>query len=732
MTSNRRKSRCTALPGAVLGRRLVLLGALLAAGVPAVRGAATGPSTWVQSGYDDFGAGKLVSVALDDEGEISLAPELNKVGDTGEALVWAVDEAQDGSVFAAAGTEGRVLRFAPGTDVAPETFFDAEGTVHAMTLGPDGNLYVAASPGGAVWRLPLSGDIVDAAPLFTTGAQYVWALVVADDGTVYAGTGDAGVIWRISADGEGEELYDTDEAHVTALALDDDGNLLAGTADSGHLYRIAPDGDVFVLFDAPMKQITGIVPTATGVYFAALERDAGSVGGDGASGGNGNDDAPLKGAVYLLHDDGFIERLWGSGERSSYALAMVADGVVVGTGDEGRLLRVERGPAAAVLGDVEAAQVSALRDRGADTIVGTSNPGLVYRLRTAYRENGEYLSQVKDTTTVSRWGRLRWRGTVPAGGAIRLYTRSGNTAEPDATWSDWSDGYGDPAGTPIASPAARFVQWKAELRRGANGASPVLQWVELVYVQRNLRPEINEFTVHPAGVIYRQNTSFEDSLPIGRLPSSVREALDEQQGRSGGSGAGSASSFLGQAYYLPGSQTFSWDASDANGDRLSYSLWYRGEAEDTWKPIVEEQSDNQYLWDTTTVPDGLYRARIVATDAPSNPAGEELEGVRASQPLVIDNTAPRIDNLSATETGGAVMRVTGEAIDATSLIRAMEYAVDGGGWHAVMPADGLPDASSEGIGFDTIRLEPGEHTIVVRVTDTALNSGTAKVVVNVQ
>jgi len=731
MTRYRRKFRRRAASPTELGRSGVLLIALLVVGTTVVRGAATGPTTWVQSGYEDFGAGELASVALDDEGEISLAPELTAVGDTGEAFVWAVDEAPDGSVFAAAGTEGRVLRFPPGSDVAPETFFDADGTVHAMTLGPDGNLYVAASPGGAVWRLPLSGDRADTAPLFTTGAQYVWSLAVDADGTVYAGTGDGGVIWRISADGDGEELYDTEETHVTALAFDSNGNLLAGTADNGHLYRIGPDGDVFVLFDAPMKQITGIVPTAAGVYFAALEQDAGAVGGDdGDSGGDG--DAPSRGAVYLLHDDGFIERLWGSDERSPYALAAAVEGVVVGTGDKGRLLRVQRGPAAAVLGDVEAAQVSALRARGADTIVGTSNVGRVYRLRTAYRERGEYLSQVKDTTTVSRWGRLRWRGVVPSGGAIRLSTRTGNTAEPDATWSSWSDGYDDPTGTPIASPTARFVQWKAELTRGANGASPVLQWVELVYVQRNLRPEINDFTVHPAGVIYRQNSSFEDSLPIGRLPSAVREALDAQQGRSGGSSTGGGASFLGQAYYLPGSQTFSWDASDANGDRMSYSLWYRGEAEDNWKPIAEDLSDSQYLWDTTTVPDGLYRARVVASDAPSNPAGEQLEGVRASQPLVIDNTPPRVDNLSAADGGGGSMRVTGTATDATSLIRAMEYAVDGGEWHAVLPADGLPDASAEGIGFDIMGLEPGEHTIVVRVTDTALNSGTAKVVVNVQ
>jgi hypothetical protein len=99
--------------------------------------------------------------------------------------------------------------------------------------------------------------------------------------------------------------------------------------------------------------------------------------------------------------------------------------------------------------------------------------------------------------------------------------------------------------------------------------------------------------------------------------------------------------------------------------------------------------------------------------------------------LVVDNTAPRVDNLSATREGDAV-RITGTTTDETSLIRAMEYAVDGGDWRTVLPADGLPDAGSEEIGFSTVTLLPGEHTIVVRVTDTALNSGTAKVVVDIR
>lgn len=722
-------------------RRLLLALLATGAGLAAFRApasVATGPMTWVQSSFDDFSAGELVSVSLRAGGELGLAPTMTPVGNVPEAYVWAVGGSPDGAVFVAAGTEGRVYRFArEASGAEPEVFFDTDGAVHAMAVGADGNVYVAASPDGRIWRLPADADAVtdEEAPFYTTESRYVWSLAIDDDGTVYAGTGDDGSVHRVDVDGNGDLLYDSGSAHVTSLALDADGNLLAGTSDDGHLYRIGADGDVFVLFDAPLKQITGIVPSAAGVYFSALEQgvaESSSSGGEGAASSSDGDEA-LRGAVYLQHEDGFIEQLWGSGARAPYALVAGLDGVIVGTGSEARLLSVTPGPSTSSLADADAEQVTALAVASESTLVGTSNLGRVYRLLPRYRDRGEFVSQVKDTATLSRWGRLRWRGEVPAGASIRLFSRSGNTAEPDETWSDWSGAYEASTGSPVTSPSARFIQWKAELERGDDGETPTLGWVELVYVQRNLRPEVAAFTVHPAGVIYRQNSSFEDSLPIGRIPSPVRQALDAQQGRNGAAAAaGGGSSFLGQAFYLPGSQTFTWDATDANGDRMHYSLWYRGEAEEAWKPIAEELlGETIYLWDTTAVPDGVYRARIVASDAPSNPAGEELQGARTSQPLVVDNTPPRVDNLSATVDGAAV-RVTGRAVDETSLIHSVEYAVDGGEWHAVLPADGLPDAAQEGIGFRTMVLEPGEHTIIVRVTDAALNGGTGKVVVSVE
>ncbi len=696
--------------------------------------AGTGPTAWVQSSFEDFGAGELVSVSLDSEGDVRLAPELAAWGDTGEAYVWSVDVHPDGTVYASAGTEGKVYRYVERSTEQVEPFFDADGTVHALAVGPDDHLYLAVSPGGEIFRVPLrEGAERPSAAWADLESRYVWALVFGADGTLYAATGGEGKIYRVGADGTAAVLYDSDEEHVTSLAIDQGGNVLAGSADGGHLYRISPDGGVFVLFDAPMKQITGIVPAGNSVFFSALEQSPGGSGDDGESGGAaiaGSSGETPRGAVYHLREDGLVEQLWGSAELSPHALAPLGSGVVVGTGGKGRLLHVAPGPVTEILADADAGQVTTLRAQGSGLVVGTSNLGRIYRLGTERRSTGSLLSRIRDTETTSQWGRVRWRGATPEGTSIRLYVRSGNTAEPDETWSAWSGPYDDPRGSRIDSPEARFVQWKAELVSEDAARSPVLQWVELVYVQRNLRPEIEDFTLHPAGVIYRQNSSFEDSLPIGRLPSPVRQALDEQRGRDAATAA-SSTSFLGQAYYLQGSQTFSWEAADPNGDQMTYSLWYRGESETAWKPVATRLTETTYLWDTTTVPDGLYRARLLASDAPSNPEGQDLEGSRRSEPFVVDNTAPRIDNVAATRDGGTV-RVAGMAADDISLIRSMEYAVDGGEWNAVLPADGIPDATVEEIDFVIDGMEPGEHTIVVRVTDNTLNSGTARLVVTIQ
>jgi len=75
--------------------------------------------------------------------------------------------------------------------------------------------------------------------------------------------------------------------------------------------------------------------------------------------------------------------------------------------------------------------------------------------------SGSYEAPVHDSGTASRWGNLTWRADVPAGCGLVFRTRSGNSARPDAPGA-----IGRPAHrfdrARIASPNARYIQWKVE------------------------------------------------------------------------------------------------------------------------------------------------------------------------------------------------------------------------------------------------------------------------------
>ena len=85
----------------------------------------------------------------------------------------------------------------------------------------------------------------------------------------------------------------------------------------------------------------------------------------------------------------------------------------------------------------------------------------------------------------STWGVIRWRAVLN-GGQIEVSTRSGNTSTPDETWSAWSKEYTTATGEQIASPNARYLQWRITMSAGG-GSSPVPTSVTAAYLPRNLR-----------------------------------------------------------------------------------------------------------------------------------------------------------------------------------------------------------------------------------------------------
>ena len=742
------------------GRALVWPLAALAVTVT-LRAAA--PTFWTVSTQSDFLKGDVENLSIDADGRVSLGPETRRLADTSAPFVWSVVAASDGALWAGTGNEGQVLRVAK--DGKATTVFDAtEIEVHALAPAPDGGMYVGTSPDGKIYRVAADGK---STTFFDPDDKYIWALAVASDGTVYAGTGEKGVIYRIGADGKGSVFYKTNSTNVVSLAIDRDGNVIAGTESPGRIFRIDKTGKAFVLLDSPFKEIHAVRVADDGKIYAAAfsgtpggedrpsvpvssapsEPSAGSapvpnvtaevtsitVVDAGASTGAGPTTREsrahnAKGAIYRIRTDGLWDTVWEATDDWPFDLLIDNDGsLLVGTGKEGKLFRIAGEPARAMLiARAGARQITSLaRDGSGRVVAATSNPGRLFAVASTRAATGKYESDVRDAGTVATWGAIRWRASGnPAD--VQLFTRSGNTATPDDTWSAWSQGYTRAGGEPITSPNARYLQWRAVLSATPNGgAGPVLTSVTTAYLPRNLPPAVSSITVHPPGTVFQRPFStgeleiagFDDNTSDGRVQA------QQQASQSSSAVPTLPSPALGRKVYQKGLQTFVWKADDDNDDRLQYDVYYRREGETAWRPLKRGLWDPIFVWDTTSVPDGTYYIKVTASDAPSNSPATALTGELESTSFDVDNTAPHIEVLSAARNGSKAV-ITFVVRDDQTAVQRVEYSLDASRWQVAYPVDGIADSREEKYQV-TVDGSDAVRSVIIRASDAMNNVSTA-------
>jgi hypothetical protein len=719
---------------------------------------ASTPTFWQVSTRADFLKGEVENLSVDNDGRLSLGPPMTLLYDSAAPFLWTVVEGAGGSVVLGSGNDGKIFRV--GLDGKGTTLYDAsELEVHALAAAPDGGLYAATSPDGQVYKIDASGATK---PFFKPEEKYIWSLAVDGSGRVYAGTGEKGVIYRIGADGKGEPFYRTRSANVVALAFDAAGNLLAGTESPGRVFRIDREGKAFVLLESAFREIHSLRVGADGAIYAVAVA---------AKGGGTSEERPpdtaaaeparpaasasvsaeitgfavidvaapaasdqkaaapkagprgSRGTVYRIQPDGLWDIVWESADDTPYDVAFAqGGGLLVATGPKGKIFRVDGDPPQVTLvGRAPAQQVTRFLSRpNGETLLVTSNPGKLLTLSPGRAERGTYESDVRDTQTVSTWGVISWRGSTPPGSRIEIRTRSGNSDTPDETWSPWSESYRTADGQSIQSPKARFLQWQAVLV--GKEASPVLTSVTAAYLQRNLRPRVTGITVYPPGQVFQKPYStgeaeiagFDEGWPDTR-PSPTALA-------AAGSPASTGGNPLGRRIYLKGLQAFSWKAEDDNDDKLQYDVLYRREGETGWKTLKRALTDELFVWDTGSVPDGTYVVRIVASDALSNPPALSLSGQADSVAFDIDNTPPSI-RVTGVKREGARTVVAFEAADAQSVIQRVDYSVDGGRWQPAAPLDGICDSRLE--RFEIV-VDGSSAAVVLRVTDAMGNVTTGR------
>jgi sugar lactone lactonase YvrE len=729
--------------------RILLLGFLLCAPVALARAASA--TFWTVATQAEFLKGHATNLAIDRDGRLTLGPAIEQIAETSAPVLWAIlparSDGKPAGYFVGSGNEGKVLRV--GADGKVSVFFDAgELEVHALAAAPDGGLYAGTSPDGKVYRVSSDGK---SSVLFDPDDKYIWALATDADGHLLVATGERGIIYRVSPDGRSVPFYRTRATHAMALAFDRQGNLLAGTGSPGRVFRIDGSGKGFVLLDSPHREVRALRPGPDGsIYAAALSDRPASSGGDtsndrleaepqrpptpsvsteitaiaivdpGQAGGTTTPSRESRarqerGAIYRVLPDGVSDVVWDTEQDLPYDLAVDTQGrILVATGGEGRLFQTSPvAMSATLLGRVGAQQVTAIFPAGdGEYLFATANPGKLYRLSASRAARGTYESDVKDASTVASWGTISWRGQT-SGGRIEISTRTGNTATPDDTWSDWSAPYANADGDTIVSPKARYLQWRAVLVGARGDSSPVLTSVTTAYLPRNLRPDVESITVHPAGTVFQKPFSTGEFEIAG-----YEDAPDERRQLAAAQSGQGPAPMLGRRMYQKGLQTFVWKAEDPNDDRLQYDILYRREGDTAWKALKRGLSDPIVVWDTTSVPDGTYVIKIAASDAASNSPGTALTGERESTSFEIDNTPPRIALGGAAREG----RIAFTVRDDHSPVQRVEYSLEGERWRVVYPTDGIPDSRVEQFEID-LGGNPG-GTVTIRATDAMNNTAT--------
>lgn len=645
------------------------------------------PRQWV-SGPDDLASATALQVAISSRGWISPAPELRQLG--APALpgdpphIWALASDGRGGFFLGTGPDGRILRIAAGGE-ATEFHRVDEPLVTALALLAGGDLLAATAPGGRIYRISPDGK----RRLWSQpDARYIWALHPGGEATFAASGGDGRVL-RLDHSGAEQLFWDSEETHIVNLVAAPNGGWVAGSAPRGRLYALDQEGNAFALHDDALAEVTALVVEEDGGVVASLLEGARSRRGPpvvrlrvpgsaqvgaaepGLEPGLEERDAPIvhgiieglpepedypesitRGRVARLSRHGAVQELWRSTREGVFALARDGEGrILFGTGEPGRLYRIELDGDVNLLASFDEAQVTGLLGDDGGILVTTSNPGAAYRLMPSAASSGSLISMPIDAGAVARWGAIDW--TLHGDpSTVTLSTRSGNIETPDESWSAWTTAKRGPGGGRVDNPEGRYLQWRLTFDKSAETS---IAAIGVTYEPLNRTPEFGEFRRQP------------DRSSPDRL-------------------------------------TFRWVGMDPDGDPLDILLEARESNGGEWREVARGMApegprhegaplwdQGEIAWETHDVVEAEYELRAWLSDERANPAGEGRRAVhQRGQRVTIDRTPPRIAILGE---AGAHLEVA--VSDELSSVTRLELVVDGRVVRLIRPLDGLCDSRHE-------------------------------------
>ena len=669
--------------------RLALGAVVLAASLSAAPVGAVGTRTFQLDSFSDFKGGDLTGVSVDSTGHVRAGLNLGSMPIPDASSVWCAVELPDGAALLGTANHGKVYRVNNGrTDLAAST---GQMAVSSMAIAWNGDVILGTFPEGKLYKIAASATGVTATVFATLpGAEDVWGLAFDPKAkALYAATGPEGKLFRVDQGGKEQVFFDSEESHLMSVAVDETGTVFTGSSGKGLLYKVTGPGRASVLYDFDADEVRAIVPGKNGSLYAIANKYTEMAPMPKKPAASAppppqtlKPQHPGEGVLMRFDRNGTAEPMLDDSETHYISLALGEDGLpFVGTGAEGRVYSVDDNHLARMVADTAERQVGAMVMTGKHRFIATSDPVVFHEVKGAGGADAVWTSKTLDAGLRASWGRLSWRSE----GAVELSTRSGNTQTPDATWSEWSAGLGAPA--PVKSPAARFVQIRA---RWNHDAAAVLREVSLAFVTDNARAIL---TSVEAG-----QKTLSRTLRTGVVASG------------------------GEITKPSGTVKITWKVDNPDQDELRYRVSYRLDNQSTWRSALkpgEKLTKTDYEWDTTTLPEGLYRIMVEATDELANPPDRVTRHTLESGTILVDNTPPVFTKAPAMNG----RKLSGTVADGLGPIARIEVSIAGTDeWRPLFPSDGIFDEATESFDADLAALvPPGSHILAVRAYDTAGN-----------
>lgn len=678
---------------------------------------------WEQSDQSEFASGSVQHLSIRSDGRVTLAPQFKELDSTSVPYLWAIAQDSSGALYYAGGapTGATAKIFELRRNGKPKVLAEITGLeIHALAVDSRGRLYAAVLPDAKIYRIDPAQPNPRPELFFDPKCKYIWALAFNRAGDLFVATGDNGLIYRVTPDGKGAKFFDTDEAHARSMIVDDAGNLIVGTEPSGLVFRITPAGKGFVLYETDKREVTAVAERDGIVYAAAVGSKAAAPSVTGPAPVLPSKTAPVSPAgtphlgtkpplqsppvgslsaaviggsdFYRIEKDGFAELIWNSSSDLIYAIGFDAAGKpLLGTGNKGIIYRIDSNQLSTELLNAPPTQVTAFL-QGSNGIVyaATGNVGNLYSIGPGLEMSGTLESEVHDAAGFAYWGKAHLTDTLN-GGAIALETRSGNLNNPENSWSPWTKVDLTPLGGQVPSPAARFLQYRLTFDCSKAGESPQLSTIDIAYLPKNIAPKVNTIEIAPFNYRESPATLLERTVMPSGSPASLSVPAVGQKRSVPPSVPTLEAAASATLQYAKGFLTLRWSATDENGDPLVFKVELRGKNDHFWRTLKDKLEDRYYSFDTTSLPDGQYVARVTASDAPGNIPAEALSGSLESDPFTINNTPPQIEILSVAK-DGARRTAQFTAKDALGWIDHAEYSINGGNWVLLAPDNRVTDS----------------------------------------